>query len=63
VSIGGALLASGWLFWIVATILGIAGTSGHIPARRRTVYFNLGWTAFGLGVGALLAAAWTEALT
>lgn len=60
-TIAGALAITGGIFAFAAMVLGTVASD--LPWRTSRRLSAIGWVAFTLAVGFLIAAAWTAALT
>ena len=60
-TIAGALAITGLIFAFAAMMLGSIAIEAYGRGKRRLS--AIGWVAFALAVGFLIAAAWTAALT
>ena len=60
-TIAGALAITGGIFVFAAMGLGVSAEESYGRTRRQLS--TIGWAAFALAIGCLIAAAWTAALT
>ena len=60
-TIAGALAITGLIFAFAAMMLGSIAIEAYGRGKRRLS--TIGWVAFALAVGFLIAAAWTAVLT